>query len=406
MSAIGPQFYEFMKKLDENSGKLPTSITARTFQPEFEFNNSTCYLCNGYYGPSFGEPVCVTCHEFLFPDIPHHLPNSYILSEKTEDGDSGNDEPSVGELMYNDRRLTRALQQQGIPNWAFKNSLDSETSPEDPFISISGELLNRPSNSGHNPGGSNSGGPNYGGSTSAGPNGGDPNAGSPNGGDPNGGGPNGGRPSHDDGPAVPDDEQPRPLPSSLARSLAALYLDDLAGTAWCARAWLSRAGPPSPRGAGRCSDPWSPYWTGIRYIIYDLSLCACALVCARWHRLVRTRVAQPRWAAFATRRWPLFRTMVTILDWHKKYQSLVESCFCRNCVVQMCMQLQPPFEENAWRRNRLRIEIKMLRNTPPEGCAATPLDPKCCHWQAMVTGPVGSPYEGGVFYLYIQVPYS
>ncbi|KOB74849.1 putative ubiquitin-conjugating enzyme morgue [Operophtera brumata] len=24
----------------------------------------------------------------------------------------------------------------------------------------------------------------------------------------------------------------------------------------------------------------------------------------------------------------------------------------------------------------------------------------------MVTGPVGSPYEGGVFYLYIQVPYS
>lgn len=84
--------------------------------------NPTCYLCNGYYGPSFGEPVCVTCHEFLYPDIPHHLPNSYILSEKTDDGDSGNDEPSVGELMYNDRRLTRALQQQGIPNWAFRVS--------------------------------------------------------------------------------------------------------------------------------------------------------------------------------------------------------------------------------------------------------------------------------------------
>ncbi|CAH2209032.1 jg20319, partial [Pararge aegeria aegeria] len=49
---------------------------------------------------------------------------------------------------------------------------------------------------------------------------------------------------------------------------------------------------------------------------------------------------------------------------------------------------------------------QMLRNDPPEGIAATPLDLKGCHWQASVTGPVGSPYEGGVFYLYIQVPYS
>lgn len=49
---------------------------------------------------------------------------------------------------------------------------------------------------------------------------------------------------------------------------------------------------------------------------------------------------------------------------------------------------------------------QMMRNDPPEGIAAAPLDGKCCHWQASVTGPVDSPYEGGVFYLYIQVPYS
>ncbi|KAK2580419.1 hypothetical protein KPH14_006169 [Odynerus spinipes] len=43
---------------------------------------------------------------------------------------------------------------------------------------------------------------------------------------------------------------------------------------------------------------------------------------------------------------------------------------------------------------------------PPEGIEATPLDQMCCHWQATITGPVGSPYEGGLFYLYLQVPYS
>ena len=33
-----------------------------------------------------------------------------------------------------------------------------------------------------------------------------------------------------------------------------------------------------------------------------------------------------------------------------------------------------------------------------------PLDSCYYHWQASITGPVGSPYEGGVFYLYLKVP--
>lgn len=49
----------------------------------------------------------------------------------------------------------------------------------------------------------------------------------------------------------------------------------------------------------------------------DLSLCACACVCARWWRLVRARVAPPRWAAFAARRWPLFRPLRLDIDWHE-----------------------------------------------------------------------------------------
>lgn len=46
-----------------------------------------------------------------------------------------------------------------------------------------------------------------------------------------------------------------------------------------------------------------------------------------------------------------------------------------------------------------------MHNDPPEGIMAVPLDHKYCHWQATIKGPKGSPYEGGLFYLYIQVPY-
>lgn len=49
----------------------------------------------------------------------------------------------------------------------------------------------------------------------------------------------------------------------------------------------------------------------------DLSLSACACVCARWWRLVRARVAPPRWAAFTARRFPLYRPLLANIDWHK-----------------------------------------------------------------------------------------
>lgn len=27
-----------------------------------------CSICEGFYGESFGEPLCSTCHLFLFPE--------------------------------------------------------------------------------------------------------------------------------------------------------------------------------------------------------------------------------------------------------------------------------------------------------------------------------------------------
>lgn len=29
-------------------------------------STQTCRACNGYYGPCFSEPVCPTCHAFLY----------------------------------------------------------------------------------------------------------------------------------------------------------------------------------------------------------------------------------------------------------------------------------------------------------------------------------------------------
>jgi hypothetical protein len=28
-----------------------------------------CWYCQCFYGENYGEPVCSTCHYFLFPDI-------------------------------------------------------------------------------------------------------------------------------------------------------------------------------------------------------------------------------------------------------------------------------------------------------------------------------------------------
>jgi hypothetical protein len=34
---------------------------------DFYKQYSSCFMCNGFYGPHFRQPVCSTCHMFLFP---------------------------------------------------------------------------------------------------------------------------------------------------------------------------------------------------------------------------------------------------------------------------------------------------------------------------------------------------
>lgn len=65
---------------------------------------------------------------------------------------------------------------------------------------------------------------------------------------------------------------------------------------------------------------------------------------------------------------------------------------------------QPTAVYSSWRTIRLRNELKSLHSDPPEGIEAVPLDEMCYQWQASITGPKDSPYEGGTFFLYLQIP--
>ncbi|CAH0391214.1 unnamed protein product [Bemisia tabaci] len=262
------------------------------YNEEFSYSHTSCYYCNGYYEPSFDEPVCGTCHLFLFSDEvsrPHTtLP---INSEKTDDGDSGNDEPTDG---YYERRSSN---QSGYPV------------PEQPPNLV--ERLNQLSTP---------------------------------------------RPSDN-------------LSSHLVECLPSEVL------------------------------------LAVFSFLDDMSLWSVGFVCKRWHNLLRSHVPLESWKTYVKRRFPLYKPICNIYDWFQVYSQFMQSCPCKTC-LQLSLQPQMRDEENTWRSNRLRNELKTLTSEPPEGIEAMPLDSNYCHWQATITGPVGSPYEGGIFYLYVLVPYG
>ncbi|XP_075215509.1 modifier of rpr and grim, ubiquitously expressed [Lycorma delicatula] len=289
------------KKIESNSTTNDLNSPS-IYNENFEFTHTSCYICNGYYGPCFEEPVCATCHTFLFPEELSCAEPVPVFTEKTDDDDSGNDEPI--DLCYAPGPAERPVPHQGEGD-----AVPPAAPPRQDLLALRLELLSTP---------------------------------------------------HE-----PDDLTPglvECLPPEVLLVVFS-YLD-------------------------------------------DMSLWSVGNVCKRWRRLLHSRVTPDVWRVYTQRRWPLFKPFCTVDDWFKVYSKLMESCPCKACLLQMSLGSQPPGEENSWRRNRLRNELKSLKTDPPEGIEAVPLDQKSCHWQATITGPVGSPYEGGTFFLYVQVPYS
>ncbi|KAF0289516.1 Ubiquitin-conjugating enzyme E2 28 [Amphibalanus amphitrite] len=269
-----------------------------------------CLYCDGFYGMSFGQYVCSTCHLFLFPeDVNHEAYVGLTSEQKSDDSDSGNEEPP------------------------------------DLFAVAGG---------------------------------------------------GGGRRARSPPPPMPPPSPPPPLPPP------APAVDRLAER-------VERLSVPHPAdGATTASMGRLP--PEVLLVIFgyldDISMWAVSNVCKRWRHLLMSHVPDEEWHRFTEKRFPLFRALYRVHCWSYIYAKLIESAPCLLCLHQMTPHCRTVEDERSFRRRRLVHEQNALKADPPEGIRATPLDDTYSHWQASITGPAGSAYEGGVFLLYLQVPDS
>ncbi|CAG0879089.1 unnamed protein product [Darwinula stevensoni] len=334
--------------------KIHHNLETREFQLYLEHwenfrygaEGEVCCFCQGYYGPNFGATVCPTCHSFLFPaDSDDPSLEVGMNAEKFEDSDSGNEEPT--ELNH----VTHSNAPEMRSDLGYKSII---------FQCRPAKQSNRPL------------------------------------------------------------LQPNPLAERISM--------------------LTSPRPPEEEDISPDFLLSLPTEVLLKVFSYldDLSLYCASLVCQRWFHILSTEVGTREWRTRTLQRWPLFRfpspPNSPVLPWRHIYANLVDSAPCLYCLHQISLHLcrdeglassltmsltscdskrvltrisgkVPRGDHRSmWRTNRLQTEVRVMAVEPPEGIQAKPLDSYYVHWQASIVGPSNSPYEGGCFYLYIQLP--
>lgn len=144
----------------------------------------------------------------------------------------------------------------------------------------------------------------------------------------------------------------------------------------------------------------------------DISLYAVGNVCRRWHQLLVSQTTSEQWKTYTRRRWPLYKPLCPVSDWFAIYSFLAKSTCCLTCLRDESragpyVKLQTAYPGSLFmRRRRLKHELATCNSDSYEGFEVLPIGESLYHWKASIRGPRDSPYEGGIFYLHIRVPFN
>lgn len=261
------KFYDSVSRIEE-------IMDSQGFECNLQFQDN-CFICNGFYGPSFSEPICGVCHSFVF-QFEGQVEIENLTTQFSDEEDSGNEE-----MAGNDQEQQELDDNSEAESVNLNFDMNRQLNVDPPrgvadFI----DLLSRP------------------------------------------------RPEQEQ--ALIKDEIVESLPVEILIKIFS-YLD-------------------------------------------DLSLWTVSEVCRKWKTILERNTTQNFWKRYLRERFPLFQQISSVTNWMDLYCSMMSSCFCRICLIQMANKIPIRNERvNHLRSRRLRNDIRSIAQEGSSG-----IDGKLC----------------------------